>query len=101
MTMENKQCPAFVDGKKCDLLLTQTEQELETGTVVFECPVGHRTYVPLHKIEKRKCSTLVEGKECSLPLTQIAREIESATVIYECPLGHRTYVPLEEINYET
>ncbi|HEV8344157.1 MAG TPA: hypothetical protein VGR30_17525 [Candidatus Binatia bacterium] len=45
--MEKRTCPAIVDGKKCGLALILVERELETATGVYECPLGHRTYVPL------------------------------------------------------
>jgi len=93
--MENRQCPALVDGKVCGLALILVERELETAIDVYECPRGHHKYVLLGEIEKRKCPALVKGKECGLAVTLVEREIETATGVYECPLGHRTYVPLE------
>ena len=45
--MENRKCPALVDGKICGLALILVKRELETETGVYECPLGHRTYVPL------------------------------------------------------
>ena len=93
--MENRKCPALVDGKVCGLALILVKRELETETDVYECPLGHRKYVPLGEIEKRKCPALVDGKECGLAVTLVKRELETATGVYECPLGHRTYVPLE------
>lgn len=93
--MENKTCPALVDDKDCGLTLVLVGQEIETETEVYECPLGHRSYVSLGEVERRTCQTLAEGKECGLSLSVVERDAETATQIYECPLGHRTYVPVE------
>lgn len=93
--MENRKCPALVDGNVCGLALIQVEQDLDTETIVYECARGHRTYTLLGAIEKSTCPTFVDGKKCGLALTLVERDLETATGIYECPLGHRTYVPLE------
>jgi hypothetical protein len=45
--MENRKCPALVDGKACGLELSVVEREIETATEVHECPLSHRTYVPM------------------------------------------------------
>jgi hypothetical protein len=45
--MENRKCPVLAEGKECALALTLVERELETGTGVYECPLDHRTYIPL------------------------------------------------------
>jgi hypothetical protein len=45
--METRKCAALIDGKKCGLALTLAERDLETATGIYECPLGHRTYVPL------------------------------------------------------
>jgi hypothetical protein len=95
--MEPRKCPVLVDGKECGLQLTVVERELETGTGVYECPLGHRAYIPLDKMDYRKCPVLVNGKECALALTLVERELETGTRVYECPLGHRTYVPFESV----
>jgi hypothetical protein len=95
--MGNNTCPALVDGKACGLELVLVEQDIDTETEVYECPLGHRKYVLLGEIEKRNCPTLVDGKACGLALAVVEREAETATEIYECPLGHRTYVPLEPL----
>lgn len=95
--MEPRKCHVLVDGKECALALILVERELETGTGVYECPLGHRTYVPLDKAEYRKCPTFAGGKECGLALSLVERELETGTRVYECPLGHRTYVPLEPV----
>src|SRR5687767_12966083 len=93
--MENRKCPAIVEGKECALALSLVEREVETGTDVYECPLGHRTSAPLSDIEKRKCPVLLDRKQCGLAVTLVERELETGTGIYECPLGHRTYIPLE------
>ena len=93
--MENRKCPALVDGKLCDLALILIEREVETAIDVYECPRGHRKYVLLGEIVKRQCPALVNGKACGLALTLVNRELEAATGVYECPLSHRTYVPLK------
>ena len=93
--MEEKKCPALVDGKECALDLILVERELETEVEVYECPRGHRTEFLLAEVVKRKCAAFVDGKECGLPVALVQRELETATEVYECPLDHRTYVPLE------
>lgn len=93
--MENSKCPALVNGKECGLALVLVEQDIDTDTEVYECPLGHRKYVLLGEVQKRRCPALVDGKECGLALSVVERELETATEIYECPLGHRTYIPLE------
>ncbi|HEX9788013.1 MAG TPA: hypothetical protein VGB09_08300 [Candidatus Binatia bacterium] len=93
--MENETCPALVDGKECGLALMLVEQDIDTETEVYECPLGHRKYLLLGASEKRICPTLVDGKTCGLALSVVEREAETATQIYECPRGHRTYVPIE------
>lgn len=77
--MENRKCPALVDGKVCGLALILVKRELETETDVYECPLGHRKYVLSGEIEKRKCPALVDGKECGLAVTLVKRELETAT----------------------
>ena len=93
--MGNSTCPALVDGKECGLALVLVEQDIDTETEVYECPLGHRKYVLLGESEKSTCPTLVGGKTCGLALSVAQRDTETATEVYECPLGHRTYVPLE------
>jgi hypothetical protein len=93
--MDEKTCPALVDGKECGLPLLMVERELETEIEIYECTRGHRTEFLLGEIVKRRCQALVNDKPCGLPLTLIERDFETATEIYECPLDHRTYVPLE------
>jgi hypothetical protein len=93
--MENRTCPALVNGKECGLELILIEQDIDSETEIYECPLGHRKYLLLGEPEKRKCPVLANGKECGLALTVVEREAETATEVYECPLGHRTYVPLE------
>jgi hypothetical protein len=94
-TMENRICPSLVNGKECGLELTLVEQDFDTETEIYECPLGHRKYVLLGESEKRLCPALADGKQCRLPLSVVEREPETATEVYECPVGHRTYVPLE------
>ena len=93
--MDERKCPALVDGKECGLDLILVERELETEVETYECPRGHRTEFLIAEIVKRKCNAFVDGKECGLPVALIQRELETATEVYECPLDHRTYVPLE------
>ena len=93
--MEDRKCSTLVDSKECGQVLILVERELETETGVYECPLGHRTYVPLGEMEKKKCPSLVDGKECGLALILVEREPETGTEVYECPLDHRTYMPLE------
>jgi hypothetical protein len=93
--MENKTCPALLNGKQCGLELVLVERDIDSEMEVYECPLGHRKYVVLGEIQKRKCAGLVNGKECGLALGVIEKDVETATEIYECSLGHRTYVPLE------
>jgi hypothetical protein len=45
--MENRKCRVLVNGKQCGLALILVEREFETATAVYECPLGHRSYVPL------------------------------------------------------
>ena len=45
--MDDRKCRLLVDGKECGFALTLIERELETGTRIYERPLGHRTYVPL------------------------------------------------------
>ena len=90
--MENRSCSALVDGKDCGLEVTLIHQDIDTETEVFECPLGHRKYIPLGETEKRKCSALSDGKD-GLALSVVQRDHDTATEIYECPLGHRSYVP--------
>ena len=45
--IDKRKCPAPIDGKACGLALTVIEREIETATEVYECPLGHRTYVPM------------------------------------------------------
>jgi hypothetical protein len=45
--MESKKCPALVDARVCGLALILVDRDVETATGVYECPLGHRTYVPL------------------------------------------------------
>ena len=93
--MENRKCSALVGGKDCGLELALIDQDIDTETEVFECPRGHRKYVPLGATEKRKCRALSDGKECGLALSVVERDHDTATEIYECPLGHRSYVAIE------
>jgi hypothetical protein len=45
--IQKRTCPALVNGKECGLALSVIEKEVETATGIYECPLGHRTYVPL------------------------------------------------------
>jgi hypothetical protein len=45
--MESKKCPALIDAKPCGLALILVQREIETATCIYECPLGHRTYMPL------------------------------------------------------
>jgi len=93
--MQNRKCSALIDSKDCGLELSLIEQDIDTETEVFECPLGHRKYVPLGETEKRQCPALSDGKECGLALSVVQRDHDTATEIYECPLGHRSYAPIE------
>lgn len=93
--MEQRKCPALVDDHECGLVLTLVERDIETATEIYECPLGHRTEVPLGEAEKRKCAVLTNDHECGLELNLVQRDIEHATEIFECPLGHRSYIPIE------
>ncbi len=93
--MENRKCPALVDGKECGLALILVERDIDAETDIYKYPRSHRKNVMIGEIEKRKCPALIDGKACGLALTVIEREIETATEVYECPLGHRTYIPME------
>lgn len=93
--MDEKMCPALVDGKECGLKLIMVEREIEAELEAYECPRGHRSHFLLGEIVKRKCPALVDNRECGLPLVLMEREVETGTEIYECPLDHRTYVPVE------
>jgi hypothetical protein len=93
--MEGQPCPALVNGRPCGLALLLVEQDIDTETQIYECPLGHRKYVLLGEVEKTTCPAVVGGKPCGLRLSVIAREAETATQVSECPLGHRIYVPLE------
>jgi hypothetical protein len=95
--MENRECPVLVNGKECGLELILVDQEVETETATYECPLGHRSHVMLGSEGKRKCAAFVDGKECGLALMVVDRDLDAATAIYECALGHRTYVPLEAL----
>jgi hypothetical protein len=93
--MENVKCPTLVEGKLCGYNLILVEQDIESETEIYECPLGHRKYVLLGETEKRTCPAFSDGKPCGLALSLIQREPEAATEIYECVLGHRIYVPIE------
>jgi hypothetical protein len=93
--MEITKCPTLVDGKECGLDLVLVDQDVDTETEIYECPLGHRRYVAIGESAKRKCRSISADKECGLPLSLVHREPETATEIYECPLGHRTYAPRE------
>jgi hypothetical protein len=46
--MDAKKCPVFVDGKECDLPLTQVDREAEKiaryDLATYQCSLGHRSY---------------------------------------------------------
>jgi hypothetical protein len=46
--MEDKRCPVFVDGKRCDLPLILIEGEVEKIAIyevaTYKCSRGHRSY---------------------------------------------------------
>jgi hypothetical protein len=48
MTMDDKKCPAFVNGKECDLPLTEVDREAEKiaryDLATYQCGLGHRSY---------------------------------------------------------
>jgi hypothetical protein len=48
MTMDDKKCPVFVNGKECDLPLTEVDGEAEKiaryDLVTYQCGLGHRSY---------------------------------------------------------
>ena len=93
--MQTRRCAVLVDGKICALAITLVDRDVDSGTAIYECPLGHRsTYVPLDKGQATRCRVFVDGKECGLAVTQVNREIETGTATYECALGHRTHVPL-------
>jgi lysyl-tRNA synthetase class I len=92
--MQTTKCTVLVAGKQCGLALTLADRAVESGTAIYECPLGHRTYVPLEKVQTTKCTVLTNGKECGLALTVVDRDLETGTATYECALGHRTYLPL-------
>jgi hypothetical protein len=95
--MESRKCPVLVNGKECGLGLILIDQDTETETATYECPLGHRTNILLGAVEKRKCAALLEtGKDCGLGLIVVDRDLDAGTAIYECALGHRTYAPLEQ-----
>jgi hypothetical protein len=95
--MENRKCPVLVNGKECNLELILIDQDVETETAIYECPLGHRTNILLGAVEKKQCSALLEnGKNCGLALLVVERDLEAATATYECALGHRTHAPLEQ-----
>lgn len=93
--MDNETCSTVVDNRLCGLDLTLVDRDFAAETEIYECPLGHRTYVPLGEGEKRRCPVLTDGKACGLTLIVVAREPETSTEICECPLGHRAYLPLE------
>ena len=94
--MENEQCPVLVNGKECGLKLILIDQDVETETATYECPLGHRTNILLGAVAKKQCTALLEnGKECGMGLIVVDRDLEAATATYECALGHRTHAPLE------
>ena len=45
--LQKTKCRALVNGKPCGLAVSVVDKELETGTEIYECPLGHRTYMPL------------------------------------------------------
>jgi hypothetical protein len=92
--MQTTNCAALVDGRECGLVLAIADRAVESGTAIYECPLGHRTYVPLEKAQLSKCTVLAKGKACGLALSLVDRDLESGTATYECALGHRTYIPL-------
>ena len=92
--MQTTRCAALINAKECGLALTIVDRTVESGTAVYECPLGHRAYVPLEKAQTTKCAVLAKGKECGLAVSLVDRDLESGTATYECVLGHRTYLPL-------
>jgi hypothetical protein len=47
MNMDEKKCPVFVDGKECDLPLTQvdcSEKIARYDLATYQCGLGHRSY---------------------------------------------------------
>ncbi len=79
--MENRKCPALVDGKECGLALILVERDIDAETDIYKYPRSHRKNVMIGEIEKRKCPALIDGKACGLALTVIEREIETATEV--------------------
>jgi hypothetical protein len=52
MTMDDRKCPVFVDGKECDLPLILVDREAEKiaryDLATYQCGLGHRSYL-LHE----------------------------------------------------
>ena len=52
LTMDERKCPVFVDGKECDLPLTEIDREAEKiaryDLAIYQCGLGHRSYL-LHE----------------------------------------------------
>lgn len=92
--MQTTKCAVLVGGKECGLALTIADRAVESGTVVYECPVGHRTFLPLERAQATACAVLANGRACGLALSLVDRDRETGTATYECALGHRSYIPL-------
>jgi hypothetical protein len=45
--IKKTKCQVLDSGKPCNLPLAIAERDPETATEVYECPLGHRTYLPL------------------------------------------------------
>ncbi len=54
--MEDKKCPAFVDGKACGRELTEVDREAKKiaryDLATYECSLGHRAYFLLEPESK-------------------------------------------------
>ncbi|MGE5220052.1 MAG: hypothetical protein ACM3SP_23865 [Chloroflexota bacterium] len=98
--MGNSKCAALVEGKACGLDLMLIEQDIDSETEIYECPLGHRKYLMLGEMVRGNCPALVDGKACGLALNSVEQDHETATEIYECALGHRIYAPMEPEAFE-
>jgi hypothetical protein len=47
--IEKRKCSTLVNDKACNLALSVTGRDLDAATEIYECPLGHRTYVPLER----------------------------------------------------
>ena len=74
MTMEDKTCPVFVDGKECGHPLTRVDLEVEKvaryDLATHQCSLGHRSYLLLEPRSKARPS----DEETELKMGELTRK---------------------------